>query len=158
MKTMQEMKKVIIVNGKAIFDIDTLFARLLVVGQQRGVEVTDIFQYELSRVPPSLIDEFGCLRKGDKTVLVKCLGVPANSAPAPDVVLVDASQLLNHVVWPVAETACRRSCPELRCQIEQLSARSQNNWCCLTAITRINQLRRSTGGLGEPERDRRTSI
>ena len=35
-------------------------------------------------------------------MLVKCLGVPVNSAPAPDVVLVDASQLLYHVVWPVA--------------------------------------------------------
>ena len=64
-KTMQEMQQVAIVNGKAIFDIETLFARLLVVGQQRGVEVTDIFQYELSHVPTSLIDEFGCLRKGD---------------------------------------------------------------------------------------------
>ena len=104
-KTMQEMKKVVIVNGKPIFDIETLFARLLVVGQQRGVEVTDIFQYELSPVPPSLINEFGCLRKADKTVLVMCLGVPVNSAPAPDVVLVDASQLLHHVVWPVAGTA-----------------------------------------------------
>ena len=52
------MKKVVIVKGKAIFDIETLFARLLVVGQQRGVEVTGIFQYELSHVPPSLIDEF----------------------------------------------------------------------------------------------------
>ena len=100
-KTMQEMKKVVIVNGKVIFDIETLFAGLLVVGQQRGVEVTHIFQYELIRV----IDEFGCLRKGDKTVLVKCLGVPVNSAPAPDTVLVDASQLLYHVVWPVAGTA-----------------------------------------------------
>ena len=105
MKTMQEMKKVVIVNGKAIFDIETLFARLLVVGQQRGVEVTYIFQYELSHVPPSLIDEFGCLRKGDKTVLVKGIGVPVNGAPAPDVVLVDASQLLYHVVWPVAGTS-----------------------------------------------------
>ena len=104
-KTMQEMKKVVIVNGKPIFDIETLFTRLLVVGQQRGVEVIDIFQYELSPVPPSLIDEFGCLRKADKTVLVKCLGVPVNSAPAPDVVLVDASQLLYHVVWPVSGTA-----------------------------------------------------
>ena len=79
-KTMQEMKMVVIVNGKAIFDIETLFPRLLVFSQQRGVEVTDIFQYELSHVPASLIHEF-------------------------DVVLVDASQLLYHVVWPVAWTA-----------------------------------------------------
>ena len=85
-------------NGNAIFDIETLFARLLVDSQQRGMEVTAIFQYERNPVPPSLIDEFGCLRKGDKTVLVKCLGVPVNSAPAPDVVLSDASQLLYHVV------------------------------------------------------------
>ena len=58
-KTMQDMKNVVIVNGKVTFDIETLFARLLVVGQQRGVEETYIFQYELSPVPPSLIDEFG---------------------------------------------------------------------------------------------------
>ena len=38
-------------------------------------------------------------------MLVKCLGVPVISAPAPDVVLVDASQLLYHVVWLVPETA-----------------------------------------------------
>ena len=63
MKTIQNVKKVVIVNGKAIFAIETLFAQLLVVGQQRGVEVTDIFQYELSPIHPSLIDEFGCLRK-----------------------------------------------------------------------------------------------
>ena len=68
--------KVVIVNGKAIFDIETPFVRLPVVGQQRGVAVPDIVQYELSHVPPSFIDMFGCLRKGDKTVLVKCLGVP----------------------------------------------------------------------------------
>ena len=144
MKTMQEMKKVVIVNGKAIFDIDTLFARLLVVGQQRGVEVTDIFQDELSHVPPSLIYEFGCLRKGDKTVLAKCLGLPVNSAPAPDVVLVDASQLLYHVVWPVAETAGDLA---LSVGVRVSSYRPEaKNWCCLTAITSMNQLRRSTRG------------
>ena len=92
-------------NDKAIFDIDTLFCCLLVVGQQSGMEVTDIFQYELSYVLPSIIDEFGCLRKGVKTALVKRLGGPVNSAPAHDMVLVDASQVLYHVVWPVAGTA-----------------------------------------------------
>ena len=63
MKTMQEMKKVVILIGKAIFDIESLFARLLIGGQQCGFEVTDISQYEPSPVPPSLIDEFGCFRK-----------------------------------------------------------------------------------------------
>ena len=45
------------------------------------------------------------MRKEDTTVLVKYLGVAVNSAPAPEVVLVDASLLLYHVVWPVAGTA-----------------------------------------------------
>ena len=104
-KTMQEMKKVVIVNGEAIFDIDTLLARLLVVGHQRGVDVTyrvSIFQYELSPVPPSLIDEFGCLRKEDKTFSSSVL---VSRSIALDVVLVDARQLLYHVVWPVAGIA-----------------------------------------------------
>ena len=43
----------------------TLFSRLLVVGQQRSVDIADVFQFELSSVPPALIDEYGCLRKGD---------------------------------------------------------------------------------------------
>ena len=109
MKTIQGMKTVVIVNGMAIFDIETIFARLLVVGQQRDNEVTYFFQYELSPVPPSLTDEFVCLRKGDKTVFVKSVSgsrrVPVNSVPAPDVVLVDANQLLYHVAWPIAGTA-----------------------------------------------------
>ena len=36
---------------------------------------------------------------------VKCIGVPVNSAPAPDVVLFDANQVLYHVVWAAAGTA-----------------------------------------------------
>ena len=74
------------------------------MGQQRSVDISDIFQFELSPVPTALIDEYGCLRKGNKAVLVKSLGVTVKTLPAPDVVLVDAGQLLYHVVWPVAGT------------------------------------------------------
>ena len=102
--TMEVMKKALTVKGKPIYDMDALFARLLVVGQQRGIELKDVFDHELSPVPPSLIDEFGCLRKGDKSVLVKRLGVPDENAPLPNVVLVNGSQLLYHIVWPVAGT------------------------------------------------------
>ena len=77
-------------------------------------------------------------------MLVKCLGVPVNSAPAPDVVLVDASQLLYHVVWPVAGTAGDLA---LSLGVRLSSYRPEaKHWCCLTAITRMNQLRRSTRG------------
>ena len=60
-KTMEVIKRSVTVKGKAIYDVETLFGRLLVVGQQRGVDIADVFQYELSPVPPSLIDEYGNL-------------------------------------------------------------------------------------------------
>ena len=102
-KTMQNMKKSVLVKGKAIYDMDVIFGRLIVVGQLRGVNLSDVFQFELSPVQPSII-EFGCLRKGDKSVLVRRLGYPLAHAPDSDVLLVDASQLLYHVVWPFSGT------------------------------------------------------
>ena len=100
-KTMELLKKAVTVKGKAI---ETLFSRLLVVGQQRSIDIAVVFQFELSPVPPALIDEYGCLRKGDKAVLVKSLSVSIMTPCAPNVVLVDAGQLLYHVVWPVSGT------------------------------------------------------
>ena len=93
-KPMEALKKAVTVKGKAIYDVEMLYSRLLVLGQQRSMEVADVLQFELSPVPPALIDEYGCLRKGVKAVLVKCLGVSVTTPPAPDVVLVDAGQLL----------------------------------------------------------------
>ncbi len=77
------MKIAIEVHEKPVYDMEALFACLLIVGQQRDVDSKMIFQHELNPVPPSLIDEFGCLRTGDKSCL-------------PDVVLIDGTQLLNH--------------------------------------------------------------
>ena len=103
-KTMELLKKAVTVKGKAIYHVMTLFSRLLVVEQQRSVDIADVFQFELSPVPQALIDEYGCLRKGDKAVLVKSLSVSVTTPYASDVVLVDAGQLLYHVIWPVSET------------------------------------------------------
>ena len=101
---MELLKKAVTVKGKAIYDIETLFSRLLVVGQQCSIDIADVFQFELSLVPQGLINEYGCLRKGDKTVLVKSLSVSVMTPCAPNVVLVDAGHLLYHVVWPVSGT------------------------------------------------------
>ena len=89
-KTMELLKNAVTVKGKAIYDVVTLFSRLLVVGQQRSIDIADVFQFELNPVPLPLIDEYGCLRKGDKAVLVKSLSVSVTTPYAPDVVLVDA--------------------------------------------------------------------
>ena len=77
-------------------------------------------------------------------MLVKCLGVPVNSPPAHDVVLVDASQLLlYHVVWPVAGTAGGfASIFSVRLSRYPPEA---PHCCCLTAIS-MSQLRRTTRG------------
>ena len=72
------------------------------VEQQRSIDIADVFQFEISPVSPALIDEYGCLREGDKAVLVKSLSVTAPCAP--NVVLVDAGHLLYHVIWPVSGT------------------------------------------------------
>ena len=58
------------------------------------------FQYELCAVPPSLIGEYGCLRKGNKSVLCNRLGVVQVDPSTPDVVIVDMQQILHHIVWP----------------------------------------------------------
>ena len=70
-KTMELLKKPVTVKGKATYDVVTLFSRLLVVGQQRCIDIADVLQFEMSPVPPALIEEHSCLRKGDKAVLVK---------------------------------------------------------------------------------------
>ena len=74
------------------------------MGQQGSIDIAYVFQFELSPFPPALIDEYGCLRKGDKAVLVKSLSVSVMTPCAPNVVLVDAGQLLYHVFWPVSGT------------------------------------------------------
>ena len=58
-----------------------------------------------SAVPESIIGECGCLRKGDKSILVcKCLSVPLQNPTNPNIVLIDGNQLLYHISWPVAGT------------------------------------------------------
>ena len=50
--------------------------------------------------PPSLIDEYGCLRRGNKSGLCNRLGVVQVDPSTPDVVIVDIQQMLHHIVWP----------------------------------------------------------
>ena len=65
-KTIYFLKKAVIVKEMVIYDVETLFSSLLFVGQQRSIDIADVFPFELSPVPPAVIDKYGCLRKGDK--------------------------------------------------------------------------------------------
>ena len=65
------------------------------------MELAPIFQYELCPVPPSLIDEYDTLRKRSKAPLVHDLCMKTKPTLLHDVTIVDVSQLLYHIVWPL---------------------------------------------------------
>ena len=82
-KTMQSMKRTATVNNKPVYDLDAFFGPLLIVGQKRDISITDLFNYELAPVPPSLINDYGCHRKSDKYILVRKLGLTIASPSDP---------------------------------------------------------------------------
>ena len=61
-KTMEVLKKSVTDEEKVIYNLETLFSRVLVVGQQRNIEIAGILQFKLSPVPPALVDEYDCLK------------------------------------------------------------------------------------------------
>ena len=100
-KTMQQMKKAVLIQGKAIYNLETHFIHLILIGQQRNITLQQMFEHELSAVPLSIIDEFGCLRKGSKCIIVRKLGTVVENPSNPITIIIDGSQLLYHIVWPV---------------------------------------------------------
>lgn len=83
-RTMECVKCGITVGDKSVYDMGAICSRLLVVGQQRDVSLSQIFQHELCSVPPSL-------RKGNKASLVDWLSERDHRAMDPDVVIVMVS-------------------------------------------------------------------
>ena len=70
------------------------------IGQRRQLELGPLFDYEFSAVPASLIEEHGCLGKGNKPALDKRLGIIECTPATADIVIVDVQQLLYRIVWP----------------------------------------------------------
>ena len=70
------------------------------VGQQRQLQLAPMFSDQLCAVPLFLVDEFGCLRRGNKAALMNRLGIKLYRPRSPDIVIVDGQQLLYHVTWP----------------------------------------------------------
>jgi len=103
-KTMQVLKRGIKVKRITVYDLEAVFARLMIVGQKRNLELYAVFQHELCPMPPSLVNEYAFLGKGNKSMLVNRLGVIMKNRSPPDTLLVDASQLLYHIVWSSSGT------------------------------------------------------
>jgi hypothetical protein len=53
---------------------------------------------------PSIINDYGLLRKGSRAPLANKLCVKPIRPPPPDVTIIDVSQLLYHIVWPFKGT------------------------------------------------------
>ena len=85
-------------KSRTVIDLETIFLRLLMIGQQQKIKLGPLFAYELCAVPPALIDEQECLRKGNKSGLVKRLGVVDIYPKSADTLIVDVSQLFYHMV------------------------------------------------------------
>ena len=93
-------KKVKKNKGSPAIDLENIFLCLLMIRQKWQMELGSLFAYVSCSVPSSLIDEHGYLHRGNKSLLVKHLSVLEISSIAPDIIIVDASQLFYHIVWP----------------------------------------------------------
>lgn len=66
-------------------------------------QLAEIFHYELCTYPPSLFDEAGLMRKGNKSSIVKVLAPKANEISNEkskgECIIVDGGHLLHRVVW-----------------------------------------------------------
>ena len=99
-KTMGDAMKSKRNPDKPAIDIENVFVRLMIIGQRTQLELGPLFDYELSAVPASLIDEQGCLRKANKSALVNPLGIIEGTPATADIVIVDVQQLWYRIVWP----------------------------------------------------------
>ena len=90
-------------TSKAIspLDLDSYFLRVLTLSQQRDISVSSLFKYEMCIIPPSLFDEYERLRKGTNASFVKQLGEVQTHPRNPEVVIIDAQQLIYHINWPL---------------------------------------------------------
>ena len=73
--TMESMKKKVNIEDASTYDMEKLYARLLILSQSRDIQLSDVFKHELSPVPSALFDEYGDMRKGNKATLVHKLAV-----------------------------------------------------------------------------------
>ena len=97
---METAKKGVKVGDGTVFDMEKLYGIMLVVSQQRHIDLRRVFSFELAPHPLSLFDEYGDMRKGSKAKLVS---KPAQ-LKTPDLSIVDGNAMVFHVIWPKSGT------------------------------------------------------
>ena len=61
--TMEWPKKEVQVGTTNIYDMEKMYAGLLVISQSRDIHLSQFFKHELSPVPSALVNEYGDMRK-----------------------------------------------------------------------------------------------
>ena len=103
--SMEVVKKKVKIGNVDIYDMEKLYARLLVISQKRNIDLAGVFEYELSPVPSSLFDEYGDMRKGTKSTIIQKYAVFSESLSEPvDLELIDGNESLYHCQWPKKAT------------------------------------------------------
>ena len=101
---METAKKGVTVGDGTVFDMEKLYGRMLVVSQQRHIDMCLVFSFELAPHPLSLFDEYGEIRKVTKATLVTKLAVLTSSVEPPYLRIVDGNAIVFHVTWPKCGT------------------------------------------------------
>ena len=101
---METAKKGEGVGDGTVFDMEKLYERMLVVSQQRHIDLRRVFSFELAPHPVSLFDEYSDMRKGTKATLVTKLAALMSSVEPSDLSIVDGNVMVFHVIWPKSGT------------------------------------------------------
>lgn len=88
------------IGDKTVFDMEKVYGRLLVICTKRAISLQNLLCYELAPMPPSLYDDYGFPRNGNKAALVTKLAVFCEEPTTIDAEVVDGSMLMYHVIWP----------------------------------------------------------
>ncbi|MES9884700.1 MAG: hypothetical protein ABW185_27970 [Sedimenticola sp.] len=98
--TMETMKRGVKVGDKTVYDMEKLYARLLILSQRRDVSLDKLLCFELAPLPPALFDDYGSMRKSSKSQLLHRLAVWSEDTSVPDAEVVDGNEMLYHITWP----------------------------------------------------------
>ena len=98
------MKKGIKIGEKVVCDPEKLYGRLLVVSQKREISLENAFSFELAPLQSSLFDEYGLMRKSNKSSFASKMFSPYTGTIPVDIQIIDGNELIYHTLWPKVGT------------------------------------------------------
>ena len=91
------MKRGVKIGGTIVCDTEKLYDRLLVVSQKRDISLKSVFSHELAPLPSSLFDEYGFLRKSNKSNIASKMIVSYAGDGPVNLQIIDGNEFLYHI-------------------------------------------------------------